>query len=456
MSGVVAGTLVHMRTLRRFSHYNAGELIAVRIRRGARSCGEAARATARLFVPTPVGGATGIRRTGAADRPGSSKSNRAMYGGLHVITPPATEPITVDLARRHCRIDADYDDDLIAMYIEGARLEAEAYLNRALFTQQLQFAITWAPPPTATPLVPQIVDRVPLELAAFGQAADRASARAGQSVEQITWGPLGDMQIADPADYDLNLAVEPAYVAVKPQLLPRIPQQSMLIDFTAGYDDADPTAVPDADPASDPGRHRPLLREPGRRAGRDAGGVLSVARSVSALDLRRMSRRPAAPAFRQGLRGAGAPGGRTMPDDPSGAYAASLGALRWRVTLYRRDQAPADDLGTRRDLGPARDRLGERPAEPAFDALPVNADRRSGNAYDRHPLAGLSGDDRCRRAVEEPARRHRLADRAFPRPPLDRDRRSAPVHSDGARTRAQPHDARRRRRNAQRASYRTL
>jgi hypothetical protein len=29
MSGVVPGTLVHMRTLRRFSHYNAGELIAV-------------------------------------------------------------------------------------------------------------------------------------------------------------------------------------------------------------------------------------------------------------------------------------------------------------------------------------------------------------------------------------------------------------------------------------------
>ena len=29
MSGVVPGTLVHMRTLRRFAHYMAGELIAV-------------------------------------------------------------------------------------------------------------------------------------------------------------------------------------------------------------------------------------------------------------------------------------------------------------------------------------------------------------------------------------------------------------------------------------------
>jgi uncharacterized phiE125 gp8 family phage protein len=52
------------------------------------------------------------------------------------------------------------------------------------------------------------------------------------------------MQVADPDDYDLNLAVEPGYVAVKPQLLPRIPQQSMIIDYTAGYDDGDPDAVP--------------------------------------------------------------------------------------------------------------------------------------------------------------------------------------------------------------------
>ena len=41
-----------------------------------------------------------------------------------------------------------------------------------------------------------------------------------------------------------------------------------------------------------------------------------------------------------------------MPDDPSGGYAASLGALRWVVTLYRRDQAPADDLALQETLVP--------------------------------------------------------------------------------------------------------
>ena len=63
-------------------------------------------------------------------------------------------------------------------------------------------------------------------------------------MEQITWGPLDNMQPADPEDYQLNLGVEPGYVAVKPQLLPQIPQQSMVIDYTAGYDDSDPAAVP--------------------------------------------------------------------------------------------------------------------------------------------------------------------------------------------------------------------
>jgi uncharacterized phiE125 gp8 family phage protein len=167
-----------------------------------------------------------------------------VYAALRVITPPATEPITTDLARQHCRIDSDHDDTLVAMYVTSARMWAEAFLNRALFTQKLQFAVTWAPPPTATPLVPQSLIVFPLNWPPLVKRPIELPRAPAQSVDQITWGPLGDMQIADPSDYDLNLAVEPGYVSVKPALLPRIPQQSMLIDFTAGYDDADPDAVP--------------------------------------------------------------------------------------------------------------------------------------------------------------------------------------------------------------------
>jgi uncharacterized phiE125 gp8 family phage protein len=167
-----------------------------------------------------------------------------VYAALRVITPPASEPVTTDLARQHCRVDADYDDALLAMYVTSARQRAEAYLNRALFTTKLQYAVTWAPPPTATPLVPQSLIVFPLNWPPLVKRPIELPRAPAQSVEQITWGPLGDMQVADPEDYDLNLAVEPGYIAVKPQLLPRIPQQSMVIDYTAGYDDADPAMVP--------------------------------------------------------------------------------------------------------------------------------------------------------------------------------------------------------------------
>lgn len=41
-----------------------------------------------------------------------------------------------------------------------------------------------------------------------------------------------------------------------------------------------------------------------------------------------------------------------MPDNPSGQLTASngIGALRWFVTLYRRDQSPADDLALLENL----------------------------------------------------------------------------------------------------------
>jgi head-tail adaptor len=41
-----------------------------------------------------------------------------------------------------------------------------------------------------------------------------------------------------------------------------------------------------------------------------------------------------------------------LPDNPSGQLVASngIGALRWTVTLYRRDQAPADDLALQESL----------------------------------------------------------------------------------------------------------
>jgi hypothetical protein len=46
MTDIIPGTLVHMRTMRRFSHYNAGEMIAVPM--------EAAQELARKHLAQPI------------------------------------------------------------------------------------------------------------------------------------------------------------------------------------------------------------------------------------------------------------------------------------------------------------------------------------------------------------------------------------------------------------------
>jgi uncharacterized phiE125 gp8 family phage protein len=164
--------------------------------------------------------------------------------GWRVLVGPTSEPITLEQAKAHCRIDNDSDDALVQLYVTGARIEAEAYLNRALFTQKMQFNVTWAPPPTATPLVPQSLITFPLNWPPLVKQPVYLPRAPAVSVEQITWGPLDDLQVADPDDYTLNLMVEPGYVAVKPQLLPKIPQQSMSINYTGGWSDGDPDAIP--------------------------------------------------------------------------------------------------------------------------------------------------------------------------------------------------------------------
>jgi Phage gp6-like head-tail connector protein len=81
-----------------------------------------------------------------------------MYASATVLEAPQLQPVTLDLVRRHCRIDAGYDDDLLEVYAASATMWAEAYLNRALITQTLRYEVTNTPPPTASSLVVGILD----------------------------------------------------------------------------------------------------------------------------------------------------------------------------------------------------------------------------------------------------------------------------------------------------------
>ena len=56
---------------------------------------------------------------------------------LTVITPPATEPITLNEMKLHSRIDGSDDDTLINALITAARMQIEQMANTKLITQTL-------------------------------------------------------------------------------------------------------------------------------------------------------------------------------------------------------------------------------------------------------------------------------------------------------------------------------
>ena len=65
-----------------------------------------------------------------------------MLSHVQIVSPPAIEPVSIDLVRRHCRIDQASDDDLLALYLTTAREAVERYMGAALITQTVLWTVT--------------------------------------------------------------------------------------------------------------------------------------------------------------------------------------------------------------------------------------------------------------------------------------------------------------------------
>ncbi len=151
-----------------------------------------------------------------------------------ILIKPILEPITVDLAKKHCRVDISDDDTFFGKtLIPAARKRAEKDLYRGLITQTWQMFLDCFPlscPTIEIPLPPL------------------------QSIESVKYIDTdGDEQTLDTSLYQVDAKSEPARLApAAGETWPSTKSQTLnavTIEFKIGYGDvaADVDAVGDVD-----------------------------------------------------------------------------------------------------------------------------------------------------------------------------------------------------------------
>lgn len=137
-------------------------------------------------------------------------------------TAPALEPVSIDEAKLHCRIDHDDEDEYLEMLIEAAREHVEQQvLNRSLITQ------TWD----------LYLDRFP------GKAEIRLPFPPLQEVTGVYYTPDGvNEQTFAAANYEVDTAGEPGRIVLKRTASwpgdELVVVNGVRIRFVAGYGDA--------------------------------------------------------------------------------------------------------------------------------------------------------------------------------------------------------------------------
>jgi len=138
-----------------------------------------------------------------------------------IVTPPAIEPVTVDEAKSHLRINFATDDTYLGELIIAAREYAEDFLRRALITRTYDLYLDDFPSTGAIAL-----PRPPLQLVSSVKYVDTD----------------GDVQdLTENTDYVVDAVSEPGWVVMAEDASwPEVKQtvNAVIIRFIAGYGDA--------------------------------------------------------------------------------------------------------------------------------------------------------------------------------------------------------------------------
>jgi hypothetical protein len=167
-----------------------------------------------------------------------------------VTVPPAAEPVSLDVAKKHLRVDFDDDDLLIQALVSAAREWAEIYCKRAFFNQTIVLSLDAFPLFTyCNGTIPSAqMHGWPYYSAYWDPLAIRLPRPSTVSVQSITYCDLTNtVQTLDPSTYYVDITSEPARVVPMPSLTwPTIQLYlpgSVQVTYTAGtYGDGVDTA----------------------------------------------------------------------------------------------------------------------------------------------------------------------------------------------------------------------
>ena len=161
-----------------------------------------------------------------------------MNSTLSVVTAPATEPVSLADAKKHLRLDQDYDDTLVQGLIVAARTIIEQWTARCLINQTLLWTMSQSVPSGALPLLPMPLLVLPIILTA-PQVVNKPlelPRSPVSAVNSVVWTDTGGdtYTLVAGTDYVTDLALQPARVRLTWLTVPRF-LENIQVQFVAGY-----------------------------------------------------------------------------------------------------------------------------------------------------------------------------------------------------------------------------
>lgn len=158
------------------------------------------------------------------------------------VSEPAAEPVSIQEAKNHLRVDSDMtsDDALIGLFISAARIYAENYTARSFIRQKWRLILDSFPGPSLV----GVPAGVPYSLPGHAVLLERGPFISLDSIEYT--GMNSKPYVMPGTDYKAELSggigrITPIFGKIWPIPLPQI--GSVIINYTAGYGDA-PDDVP--------------------------------------------------------------------------------------------------------------------------------------------------------------------------------------------------------------------